>query len=91
MIGLELERLRDLSFLEDAPGGLRFVEPVVRKVLATTAPPRRLARRTGFPDRSPRPAERLTPIGRPTSAGATGRSDRVQLLRSLLHPSGCRQ
>ena len=49
-IEAELERLRDLAFLEEGPDGLRFVEPVVRKVLATTAPPPRLTRRAGFPD-----------------------------------------
>ena len=49
-IGTELDRLCELAFLEDAPGGLRFVEPVVRKVLATTAPPPRLTRRAGIPD-----------------------------------------
>jgi DNA-binding SARP family transcriptional activator len=49
-IEIELERLLDLAFLEEGPDGLRFVEPVVREVLATTAPAPRLTRRAGFPD-----------------------------------------
>lgn len=35
----EVKRLCDLEFLETTPGGFRFVEPVVRDVLATLTPP----------------------------------------------------
>ena len=55
-IEIDLERLRDLAILEEGPDGLRFVEPVVRDVLATTAPPARLTRRADpqAPDRPSR-------------------------------------